>query len=129
VEFTGFVKEVDKPRYYSSADIAVFPSSGGESFGIVLLEAMASDSKIVLGGNNPGYRCVLGDQPDLLFGTANPNELADKILNMLGNSADTKKLHEWQQNEVKKYDVNVVGPKLVEIYRSSIAKRRSTRHN
>src|SRR5581483_12518242 len=52
VEFRGFIKEEDKPSYYGSADIAVFPSYGGESFGIVLLEAMASGRAAVLAANN-----------------------------------------------------------------------------
>ena len=46
---------------------SVFPSSGGESFGIVLLEAMASGRSAVLAGNNPGYASVMAPRPDLLF--------------------------------------------------------------
>ncbi|HLZ14761.1 MAG TPA: glycosyltransferase family 4 protein, partial [Candidatus Saccharimonadales bacterium] len=40
VEFTGYISEADKPAYLASADVVVYPSTGGESFGIVLLEGM-----------------------------------------------------------------------------------------
>ncbi len=78
VTLTGFVSESEKPRYYASADISVFPSSGGESFGIVLLEAMASGKAAVLAGDNPGYRSVMSPRPDLLFDPLDADALAEK---------------------------------------------------
>ena len=53
VTFKGFVTEEDKPQFFADADIAVFPALGGESFGIVLIEAMASGAGVVLAGANP----------------------------------------------------------------------------
>ncbi|MFV0287474.1 MAG: glycosyltransferase family 4 protein, partial [Demequina sp.] len=50
VTFAGFVAEEDKAGFYADADIAVFPATGGESFGIVLVEAMASGAGVVLAG-------------------------------------------------------------------------------
>ncbi|HET8671190.1 MAG TPA: glycosyltransferase family 4 protein, partial [Candidatus Saccharimonadales bacterium] len=59
VIFTGFVSEEDKPRYLAAADVVAYPSTGGESFGIVLLEGMAASRGAVIAGNNPGYASVL----------------------------------------------------------------------
>jgi phosphatidylinositol alpha-mannosyltransferase len=123
VKFLGFIKERDKASLMASADIVCFPSLGGESFGIVLLEAMAAGSGLVIAGNNEGYKSVLGARPQLLFNPNSPNELADKMMEMLYETKTVKELHTWQQAEVKKYDVNEVGPKLFKVYRSAIAKR------
>lgn len=49
VHFAGFISEEDKPRYLASAALACYPSIGGESFGIVLIEALAAGA-ITLGG-------------------------------------------------------------------------------
>ena len=65
VSFAGFVAEEDKPQFFADADIAVFPALGGESFGIVLIEAMASGSGVVLAGANPGYLTVIGPRPEV----------------------------------------------------------------
>ena len=122
VEFKGFVAEKDKLRYYKSADIAVFPSSGGESFGIVLIEAMSSGNTAILAGNNSGYRAVLHDKPDILFDPKNVDELADKLRNMIVNEKYRKAVADWGNTYVKNFDINKVGNELLDIYESSLHK-------
>ncbi|HEX7632816.1 MAG TPA: glycosyltransferase family 4 protein [Candidatus Saccharimonadales bacterium] len=124
VEFTGFVSEENKPRYYASADISVFPSSGGESFGIVLLEAMASGQAALLAGDNPGYRSVLSTNPDLLFDPKNASQLAKKIETLLVDSKKRQASQAWGAEFTKDFDVGVVGAKLLTIYEQALRKRR-----
>jgi len=117
IEFVGRVSEEDKPRYLASADISVFPSSAGESFGIVLIEAMASGRGAVLGGNNPGYATVLGGQPDQLFATTSVPELTQKLEHLLSDDAARQQAAAWGKQESAQYDVALVGQKLVYIYK------------
>ncbi|MCA9325649.1 glycosyltransferase family 4 protein [Candidatus Saccharibacteria bacterium] len=121
VEFTGFVSNEDKPRYYATADISVFPSYGGESFGIVLLEAMASGQSAVLAGDNPGYASVMEPQPDLIFSAKDDALLADKILSLLHDQARRQEFAAWGERYSSRFDVGVVGKELVQIYRDVIA--------
>lgn len=115
ITFPGFIDEAKKSLLLSTADIAVFPSLGGESFGIVLIEAMASGSLVVLGGNNPGYESVLGDRPELLFDPRDPKEFADTLRSMLYGK-HVKDITAWQKQHVKQYDVPVVANKLLNLY-------------
>jgi phosphatidylinositol alpha-mannosyltransferase len=116
IEFTGFVTEADKPRYYASADISVFPSSAGESFGIVLLEAMASGRAVVLAGDNPGYASVMEPRPELLFAATEPAVLARKIKTLLDDQAQRAELAAWGESYTRSFDVNVVGQKLLTLF-------------
>ncbi|MDB5169347.1 MAG: hypothetical protein JWO41_703 [Candidatus Saccharibacteria bacterium] len=125
VEFTGFVEEADKPRYYASADISVFPSSGGESFGIVLLEAMASGKAAVLGGDNSGYRSVLEPEPHLLFNPHDAKQLAQKLRELLTNPTLRQQKANWGKAYTANFDVKTVGNQLVDIYIQALRKRRS----
>ena len=124
VEFVGFVSEADKPSYYASADIAVFPSNGGESFGIVLIEAMASGHATVLAGNNPGYRSVMIDRPELLFNPNNTASLATKLRQYLKDSRLRQEACKWGQSYSQDYDTTVVGTKLLKIYAKALRNRR-----
>lgn len=124
VEFAGFVTEEDKPRYYASADLAVFPAKSGESFGIVLLEAMASGKGAVLGGDNPGYRSVMEPQPELLFNPSNASELAGKIAKFMQDDTLRSRLAAWGEDYSKDFDTDVVGQKLLKIYDQALLKRR-----
>lgn len=79
VVFTGSVPNEELPRYYATADIFCAPSTGNESFGIILLEAMAS-GKPVIATNIEGYSQVVQDKiQGLLVPPQDSFTLADKI--------------------------------------------------
>lgn len=124
VEFKGFIEEADKPRYMASADIAVFPSTGGESFGIVLVEAMAAARGAVIAGNNPGYSSVMAKHTEALFDPKDAAGLANTIATLLRNPDKRKTAHDWQLSEVRQYDTSEVGAKVVDVYKAALHKRR-----
>jgi phosphatidylinositol alpha-mannosyltransferase len=119
VRFEGFIGEADKPGYLASAALAIYPSLGGESFGLVLLEAMASGRPVVLGGDNSGYRSVLGEHPELLFPTSDATALASKIRYFLEDASARKAALSWQKFYVKQFDVPSVARQLLAIYQGN----------
>lgn len=129
VSFTGYVSEVQKTNYFASAHIAVFPSVGGESFGIVLIEAMAAGSEVVLGGNNKGYKSVLKAWPNQLFDPTDTTSFADTLWHFIGDHQVRAKIKKQQLKMVQQYDVRFVGPQIIKAYEQAIAKRSETSHN
>ncbi len=129
VSFLGFINDEDKPELLASAEIACFPSLYGESFGIVLIEAMAAGSGVILAGNNPGYRCVIGEQPDLLVDPTDSVGFTRKLRVLRNNAALRQRMHQWQTSHVRQYDVNVVGKQVEDVYFQTIAKRSKTIDN
>jgi len=76
VDFIGSVPAADLPRWYATADIFVSPATGNESFGIVLLEAMAAGKPVVC-SDIPGYRSVVvPDQNGVLHAPNDVDSLA-----------------------------------------------------
>lgn len=107
VLFEGFVDPAVLPRYYTSADVFCSPAIGGESFGIVLLEAMASGVPIVA-SDIPGYRCVMEEGAEGYFARPeDPQSLADALVRLLldpnakemGNRglAKARNLYSWER--------------------------------
>lgn len=123
VEFTGYISEADKPRYLAGADVVVYPSTGGESFGIVLLEAMAAARGIVLAGNNPGYASVMAPRPQNLFEPTHTAELSQKILGALADEAERAAASVWQHAHVRQFDVAVVGKRTLTTYQQALHNR------
>lgn len=66
VDFVGIASPLELPRYYASCELFCAPSISGESFGIVLLEAMASGTPVIA-GDIPGYRSVMTHGKEGLF--------------------------------------------------------------
>ena len=129
VNFAGFITEQEKPSYLAAADLAVFPSLGGECFGIVLIEAMAAGSRVVIGGDNPGYRSVLGERPDQLVDPENTLAFASTLRHFLHNARARQQAQHWQAHAVQQYDTGTVGHQLLDIYRSQVAKRTQAGNN
>ncbi len=126
VEFKGFIAEEKKADFLNQADIAVFPSISGESFGIVLLEAMAAKSGVVLAGNNPGYSSVFNELPEVLFDPKNTSEFAKTLAGFLNDSKKRLRLYQAQQKLVRKFDINEVGKSVLVSY-SALAKNPPSR--
>jgi phosphatidylinositol alpha-mannosyltransferase len=118
IAFPGRVSDEEKHRLYLEADIAVFPSSYGESFGIVLIEAMAYGCAII-GYSNPGYKDTMAEFADeCLVEPGDIEGLSSLINKFVQNPTQTlelsKKLKTFFES---KYDVEVIGKKLMEIYK------------
>lgn len=116
VTLAGFVSEEDKPSFYANADLAVFPATGGESFGIVLIEAMASGAGVTLGGNNPGYLSVLGDRPEVSVDPRDTRAFAGALARLIEDPQLREELHAEQTERVKRFDVAVVGQQVLDMY-------------
>jgi len=117
VTFAGFVAEEDKPQFFADADIAVFPATGGESFGIVLIEAMASGAGVVVAGANPGYLSVINDRPEVSVDATDAAAFAAALDLLIADPALRAELHVEQQEHVKRFDLTAVGERIVsELY-------------
>ena len=120
VIFHGFVSTQEKIQRLQSADIAVFPSFSGESFGIVLIEAMAAGAGVVVGGRNPGYSYVLESTPELLIDVKDNTNFASLLHKCMTDESFFEVTHRIQQQIVQQFDVAVVGSKMLNEYESCI---------
>ena len=115
--FVGAVEEAEKPRYHASADVFVAPNTGGESFGIVLLEAMAAGLPIVA-SDIPGFRTVMKDgRQGRMVPAANAFALADAIGTVLSNRRLGAAMADEGQRTAAEYDWSVVGRRIEQLYR------------
>ncbi|MTV25483.1 glycosyltransferase family 4 protein [Nitriliruptoraceae bacterium ZYF776] len=121
VVFLGRVDHDDLPRYYRSCDLYVSPALGGESFGIVLLEAMAAGAPIVA-SDLPGYRSVARDGVQgRLVPPGDPAALADAIGALLDNPALRAAMAGEGRRTVADYDWPVVAQRVRTLYLEAIA--------
>jgi phosphatidylinositol alpha-mannosyltransferase len=128
VTLAGFVAEEDKANFLAAADIAVYPSTGGESFGIVLLEGMAAARGVVLAGNNPGYASVMQPYPDQLFDPGDVHAFAERLAWYLNDDhqAARERAAMLQHEYVRHFDIEVVGARLLTTYAQALQSRRQS---
>lgn len=87
VHFEGYATPEQLPRYYATADCYVSPVTAGESFGIVLIEAMASGCPVI-GSDVGGYRFVIDHERNgLLVPPKNPDALAAALAHLADDTA------------------------------------------
>jgi phosphatidylinositol alpha-mannosyltransferase len=121
VAFLGRLGPAELARCYASADVCCFPSLGGESFGIVLLEAMATGRPVVC-SDIPGYREVLqAGRQGLLVPPGDEPALAAALLRLLADPALRARLGAAGRQRAAGFDWEVVTARVEAAYGTALA--------
>jgi len=116
VVFVGFVKHNDLPRYYKTADVFCAPATGWESFGIVLLEAMAVGKPIVA-SNIAGYSSLVTHEVEaLLVPPKDVKGLAQALITLLNDESMRQQMGANGLATATKYDWQRVARQLLSYY-------------
>lgn len=126
VRFLGQIDEEKKVKLLQTSDVFCSPAVYGESFGIVLLEAMAARC-VVVAGANAGYESVLSGTGQIsLVNPKDNKEFARKLMIMASNHVLRKVWLEWAQNEVKQYSYDTIVNKYLMLYKLAYDKRHNS---
>lgn len=127
VRFVGHVNYDDLARYYRTADVFCAPSTGFESFGIVLLEGMAAGVPVVA-SDIPGYRSVLDDGVQgTLVEPCSSQPLAEAIIDLLRDPERRAQMSQAGQLKAAAYDWSRVALRVLDFYEQTIADHGSHR--
>src|SRR6266568_571635 len=119
VVMAGYVPETVKPRYYNTADIFCAPATGAESFGIVLLEALASGLPVVA-TEVPGYMSVLESGKDsITVPPKNWRELAASLVILARDAELRRRLSDYALHKARRYSWDVVASEIVGVYQEA----------
>jgi phosphatidyl-myo-inositol alpha-mannosyltransferase len=120
VSFVGFISEKEKIHYLRTCDLFCSPALYGESFGIVLLEAMATGA-VTVAGDNPGYASVLKGLGALSL--VNPKHHAEfsRRLELLLRENDLRRLwREWATSQLPQYSYAAIVDQYEEVYKDAV---------
>lgn len=116
IRWLGRISDDDKAAMLASSDIYVGPHTGGESFGIVLVEAMAAGATVVA-SDLPAFRAVLADgRAGQTFPTGDAQALADALVHLLGDPEARERLRLAARRQVTAYDWSTVTDQVLEVY-------------
>ena len=116
VEFLGKISESDKTDFLASVSLYIAPNTGGESFGIILAEAMAGGAAVVA-SDIPAFADVLGNgEFGALFESENSESLAKVIIDLLRDDSKRKGLAAAGAVHAQRFDWSQVGEEIFEVY-------------
>jgi phosphatidylinositol alpha-mannosyltransferase len=121
LELLGQADDEIKARMLSGVDVYCAPNTGGESFGMILTEAMAAGTAVV-GSDLDAFRRVLDDgRAGALFRMGDPVALAGALRGMLIGSQRRGELVAHARRRVGAYDWPVVAGQVLRVYEQAIA--------
>ncbi|MEU5840538.1 glycosyltransferase family 4 protein [Rhodococcus sp. NPDC047139] len=116
IRLLGQVDDDDKASAMRSADVYCAPNLGGESFGIVLVEAMASGTAVVASQLDAFRRVLRDGQAGVLVPVGDADALARGILEVLGDESRRRALVDSGSSVVEAYDWPVVAEQILRVY-------------
>lgn len=121
VTMLGRISDADKARLLASVDVFVAPNTGGESFGIVLLEAMAAGAPIVASRLDAFAQVLQDGRLGELVDVGSPASLAAGCAALLRSPERREALREAGRVAVTRYDWSVVAGEILRVYETAIA--------
>jgi len=114
--FLGRISEEEKANFLTSVSLYIAPNTGGESFGIILAEALAGGASVVA-SDIPAFDSLLGHgMYGTLFQSENPDDLAKKIIDLLGNEGKRREIAARGKLYAQEFDWDVVAEKIYDVY-------------
>jgi phosphatidylinositol alpha-mannosyltransferase len=124
VVFTGMVNFDEQPSYYRTADIFCAPNTSHESFGLVLVEAMATGRPVVA-TNIEGFAAVItSGREGLLVPPMTVRPLADTLLKLLNDKQLRLQMGQQGLITARKYDWEGISTRVLAYYQKTIEKTR-----
>ncbi|MEU5726797.1 MULTISPECIES: glycosyltransferase family 4 protein [unclassified Micromonospora] len=120
VSFLGRVSEADKPRMLRSLHLYVAPNTGGESFGMILTEALAAGTTVVASDLDAFRRVLDGGRAGQLFPTGDAAALRTAVAGLLDDADRRAALTACGEQVVASFDWPVVARRVVEVYAAAI---------
>jgi phosphatidylinositol alpha-mannosyltransferase len=120
VVLLGQISEQDKVRMLHSVDVFCAPNTGGESFGIVLAEAMAAGAPIVASDLEAFRRVLRGGKAGELFTTGDPADLARAARLLLDDPGRRAVLSAAATSAVSVYDWTMVARDVLSVYETVV---------
>jgi phosphatidylinositol alpha-mannosyltransferase len=126
VHFLGHVPSADLPRWYATGDIFCSPATGNESFGIVLVEAMAAGRAVVC-SDIPGYRTVVTPNRDAaVFPPGDVSALARTLSQLVEDPERRGRLAEEGRRRALEFSWPTVVDRIEAVYREAAGRRSAT---
>ena len=120
VEWLGQVSEIEKAQRLRGATIACAPSIDGESFGVVLLEAMAAGTAVVA-SDLTGYRAVArGDNEAFLVPPGDPVALRDALRHLLDDTSERARIAKAGEARAEEFSIDHLAEQFIPIYEAAI---------
>jgi phosphatidyl-myo-inositol alpha-mannosyltransferase len=116
IRLLGQVDDAEKASAMRSADVYCAPNIGGESFGIVLVEAMAAGTPVVASDLDAFRRVLRDGEVGRLVPVGDGDALADALIAMLEDDALRKRYAAAGSTEVRRYDWSVVASQIMRVY-------------
>jgi phosphatidylinositol alpha-mannosyltransferase len=120
VTFLGLVSEADKARMLRSVDIYVAPNTGGESFGMILTEAMAAGAAVAASDLDAFRRVLDGGRAGALFPTGDAAALTTLLADLLDDPSRRAGLAAAARTAVAAFDWPSVALRVLEVYATAI---------
>jgi phosphatidylinositol alpha-mannosyltransferase len=120
IVFLGLVSREDTARMLRSVHLYVAPNTGGESFGMILTEAMAAGAPVVASDMDAFRRVLDGGKAGALFPTGDAAALAATLEDLLDDPARRAELTAHAAEVVAGYDWPVIAGRVLEVYTTAI---------